>query len=188
MTIYFILAAYSALLAGIVVFLIFETYTLLIAPAKGSPYAPTKRGQIIRMLEIAGVNPGELMLDLGSGTGSALIAAAAQGARATGIEINPFFVWYSRWRIRRRGLSHLASVARGDLFEYPTGDADVIFLFLVPDALRRLYPKLRSELKPGSRIVSYLFPIDGWMPEKEEDRIFLYSNVIQAKLTSSDPS
>jgi SAM-dependent methyltransferase len=137
------------------------------------------------MLEIAGVKSGELMLDLGSGTGSALIAAAAQGARATGIEINPFFVWYSRWRIRRHGVSHLASVARWALFEYPVGDADVIFRVLVPSALQRLRGKLLSEVKPGIRIVSYLFPIAGWMPEKEEDRIFLYVPRIAREMRTS---
>ena len=174
MSLYFVLAAYLILLALAVAILIFEIYTLLIAPAKGSPYARTKIRQIEQMFEVAGVKPGELVLDLGSGDGSVLIAAGRRGARAVGVEINPFFVWYSRWRIRRHGLPHLVSIVRADLFAYPVDRADVIFLFLVPDTLRRLSDKFVKEAKPGCRIVSNLFSIPGLIPRAEKDKAFLY--------------
>ena len=166
MAIYVVLAAYLVLLAATAAFLVFWTYTLIIAPAKGSPFARTRRGRTDRMLELAGVKPGELLLDLGSGDGSVLIAATRRGARAVGVEINPFFVWYSRWRIRRNGLAHLARVERGDLFNHPIGQADIVFMFLLPRAIEGLRERLSAEAKPGSRIVSHLFPISGWTPQK----------------------
>lgn len=174
MAIYFVFVAYIVLLALAVTFLVFLIHTLILAPAKGSPYAPTRRKQIEAMLDLAGVKSGEVVLDLGSGNGSVLIAAGGRGARAIGVEINPFFVWYSRLRIRGRGLSHLATVERRDMFQYPLGQADVIFLFLVPRTMLRIGEKLRREAKPGVRIVSHLFPLPGWTPRLEKDKIFLY--------------
>ena len=168
------LALNILVLAAIAAFLVFEIYTFIIAPARGSPYAPTRERQIAATFDLADAKSGELLIDLGSGDGTVLIEAASRGIRARGVEINPFFVWYARYRIRRRGFTHLATVARGDLFKHPVADADIIFLYLVPPAMEWLALRLRSEAAPGARILTNLFPLPSWEPEQKREKIFLY--------------
>lgn len=163
-----------ALLAAAAAYLVFLIYTLIIAPRKGSPYAPTKKDYIEAIFALAAARPGELLVDLGSGNGAILIAAAERGIRARGVEINPFWVWYSRARIRRRGLSRLASLAYGDMFAHPIADADIIFMYLVPGAMARLSDRLRREAAPGARIIAHRFPLPGWMPTKKQEALLLY--------------
>lgn len=174
MAIYFLLAAEVILLFLAVGFLIFEIYGFIIAPRRGSPYAPTRADRAETALALAGAAPGELLVDLGSGNGAVLIAAAQRGLRARGVEINPFLVWYSRRRIRRLGLDHLAAVAREDFFSHPLGDADIVFLYLVPYTMARLSEKMREEASTGARIIANRFPLPGWTPAQERDNIYLY--------------
>lgn len=174
MTLFFFLALNILLFAAAAAYLVFLICTLIIAPYRGSPYAPTKDDGIEAIFFLAGAKPGELLIDLGSGNGAVLIAAASRGIRARGVEINPFWVWYSRWRIRRRGLAHLAAVARGDMFTHPVADANIIFMYLVPTAMARLSDRLRSEAAPGTRIIANRFPLPGWTPDKQQESILLY--------------
>ena len=140
----------------------------------GAPYVRSQKKKISTMLELARITPGETALDLGSGDGSLVIEAARQGANATGIEINPFLIWYSRQRIRRAGVTKNARVARANLFKYPCTDTNVIFIYLWPETLVRLEKKLEHELSPGSRIISNGFPISGWNPILVKDEVYLY--------------
>ena len=162
------------ILAAAVAALLFAVYSAIIAPARGSPFAPSREQQIAAMFDLAGVKPGELLVDLGSGDGAVLIAAAKRGMRARGVEVNPFFVWYARWRIRRQGFGHLATVVRGDLFRHPVADANVIFMYLVPPAMERLAASFRREASPGTRIIANLFPLPSWELRQKQDKIFLY--------------
>lgn len=161
-------------LAAAVVFLIFLTHTLVVAPYRGSPYAPTRQARRAAIFELAEGKPGDLLVDLGSGNGAVLIAAASRGIRARGVEINPFWVWYSRRRIARRGLGRLATVVRGDMFTHPVADADIIFMYLVPAAMERLAARLQREAMPGTRIIAHCFLLPGWAPVKERDKVILY--------------
>lgn len=174
MILFLFLALNSLLLAASAAYLVFLIYTLVIAPRKGSPYAPTKGDRREAIFTFAAARPGELLVDLGSGNGAVLITAAERGIRARGVEINPFWVWYSRRRIRRRGLGHLAAVVRGDMFTHPVADAGIVFMYLVPDAMARLSGRLRREAAPGTRIISNCFPLPGWTPVKEQDRMLFY--------------
>ncbi|MEK7541256.1 MAG: hypothetical protein AAB533_00155 [Patescibacteria group bacterium] len=174
MTLFLFLLLNIVFLAIAVVFLFFLAYTLIIATNKGSPYAPTRATRIAAVLEYAEARPEELLVDLGSGNGGVLIAAAERGIRARGVEINPFWVWYSRRRILRRGLGHLATVVRDDLFTHPFADANIIFMYLVPPAMERLAPRIRREAAPGTRVVVHRFPLPGWTPVKQRDAILLY--------------
>lgn len=174
MTLFLFLALNIAFLATAVVFLFFLIHTMIIATYRGSPYAPTKHARMAVIFAFAEVKPGDLLIDLGSGNGGVLIAAAERGMRARGVEINPFWVWYSRWRIRRYGLGHLATVVHGDMFAHSTADADAIFLFLVPPAMARLSPLLRRDARPGAHIIANLFPLPDWTAHKEQDMIMLY--------------
>lgn len=178
MTLFLFLALNIILLAAAAAYLVFLTYTLVIAAYKGSPYAPTKSDRMEHIFALADARPGELLVDLGSGNGAVLLAAAERGIRSRGVEINPFWVWYSRWRIAQRGFTHLATVVRGNMFTHPVADADIIFLFLVPVAMALLSERLRREASPRTRIIAHRFILPGWTPVKQKETILLY----QAKL------
>lgn len=174
MTLFLFLALNIVFLAVSVGFLVFLIHTLIIATYRGSPYAPTKSSRMAAIFTFAEARPGDVLVDLGSGNGAVLIAAAERGIRARGVEINPFWVWYSRFRIKSRGLGHLATVVRGDMFTHPVNDANILFLFLVPPAMAILSERLRREAMHGTRIIANRFPLPGWTARKEQDMITLY--------------
>ncbi len=130
--------------------------------------------QIAAMIDMANIKEGMRVADLGSGDGSILIAAAQRGAIATGVEMNPFLVPYSRWRARRACVQDRITFVRGNIKDCPIGDMDVVFLYLLPSFLAKISTKLSSELKPGARVISNGFPIPNWTPVFSRDGIFLY--------------
>jgi SAM-dependent methyltransferase len=125
--------------------------------------APTR---IVRdMLQAAGVQPGDKVVDLGAGDGRIVIAAARRfGAHAVGVEIDPIRCAIANTLIRRLKLRGQARVQCGDLFEYDLADADVVTVYLWPSTNQRLRSRLLKQLRPGARIVSYKFPFYGWTP------------------------
>jgi ubiquinone/menaquinone biosynthesis C-methylase UbiE len=146
-------------------------------------FAPTPEEVARSMMQVARLQRGEIFYDLGSGDGALLIMAAKEfGARAVGVEIQKKMVAYSVRRIRSLGLESVIKVVRGDFFEADIIDADVLALYMIPEALRRLRSKLERELKRGARVVVYKYPVEGWKPkeihdavsEREEAKIFLY--------------
>jgi len=169
------LISVSAIILFAVLFLIFEIYVVVIGQLKGAPYVSSDRKKIELMLELAGIRPDELVVDLGSGDGSLVREAASRGARAVGIEVNPFLVYYSRWRIKRSGLAEKAQIIHGDLRRYPLQEADALFVYLLPKTLLKLKEKFIKELKPGARIISNGFPIPGWHPQLSKNGVFRYS-------------
>lgn len=171
-----ILAAILAIILAIfsVLFIALEYYVGVIGCIKGAPFVASKPGRIKTMIELADLKEGMAVVDLGSGDGSIVIAAAQQGARATGIEMNPFLIPYSRWRARRGRVESRTTFIRDDIRNYPLGDIDVVFLYLLPPLLVKIKSKLLSELKPGSFIISNAFPVPGLAPHKEKDGVFLY--------------
>jgi len=141
------------------------------APAQGrSPdviYVPTPPEVVEEMLRIAGVGPGDVLYDLGSGDGRIPIAAAKKfGIRAVGIDIDPERVWEAGQKARGEGVDGLVQFRREDLFQADFHEATVVTLYLHPDVNLRLRPRLWAELKPGTRIVSHQFPMGDWTPEK----------------------
>ena len=122
---------------------------------------PTPDVLVDTMLEMAEVSPDDLVVDLGSGDGRTVIAAARLGARAIGIEYDPELVVLSTQRADEAGVSDLTEFVATDLFEYDLSQATVITLFLLPDLNYKLRPTLFT-LKPGTRIVSNTWKLDGW--------------------------
>lgn len=156
------------------VFLIFEVYVVIIGHLKGAPYVRSSRKKIDAMIEAANIQPGETILDLGSGDGTLLLEAGRRGARGVGFDINPFLVWYSRMRAKFSGLEGRVEIFRKDFRTSCLKDADVIFLYLWPETLEKLQAKLASELKPETRVISNAFPIPGWKTQEAKNGIFIY--------------
>ncbi len=129
-------------------------------------WVPTPYELVDKMLEIAGVTEKDYVIDLGSGDGRTVIAAARLGARALGIEYNPDMIEISREKAEEAGVSMRTKFILADLFEFDLSEATVITLFLLPDINLRLRPGL-LELKPGTRIVSNTFTMGDWEPDSE---------------------
>ena len=119
------------------------------------------------MLELAGVTRDDVVYDLGCGDGRILVAAAKKaGCRAVGVEIKPDLVELARQNARDNGVEGLVEIRQGDLFDADFRDATVVALYLLPDLNVRLVPQFRK-LRPGSRIVSFMFDIAGVPPKQK---------------------
>jgi len=150
---------------GVVVLIALALYgSMFMTMFTNAPYVPMRRRELKRMLALAKIRAGERLIDLGSGDGKLVLAAAESGARAVGIERQPVLVWTSRLRARMRGLRDRATFVRGNLFGYDLHDADIVCCYLMPKAMARLKEKFERELKPGARVLSNAFSIPGWEP------------------------
>jgi SAM-dependent methyltransferase len=130
-------------------------------------FAPTWYPVADEMLALADVLPTDVVYDLGSGDGRIVILAAQKyGARAVGIELDPHLVEISRAVAREGQVSDRAAFVQGDLFQADISPATVVTLYLSYSVNRRLEPKLRKELRPGTRIVSHQFTIGTWTPDR----------------------
>ena len=130
-------------------------------------FVPTDQAVAVAMLKLAGVTDADLVYDLGSGDGRIVITAAQRfGARGVGIEIDPKLVAISRQVAREGEVADRVTFVEGDLFKTDISDATVVTLFLSNTVNMRLEPKLKRELRPGTRIVSQRFPIGAWMPDQ----------------------
>ncbi len=143
------------------------------------PYVPTPANVVDAMLDLAGIKPGDVLIDLGSGDGRIVIAACKRfGIRGTGVEIDPSLVRQSETLARQEGLAGMATFVQADLFAYDLRPASVVTMFLTPGVNLRLRSKLLRELRPGTRIVSHRFDMGSWTPTKTvqlaDDRIFLW--------------
>jgi len=118
-----------------------------------------------KMLDVAGVTPQDYVVDLGSGDGRNVIAAAKRGARAHGIEYNGDLVELSKRLAAKERVSDRATFERGDVFAADFSKATVVVLFLIPEMNIRLRPKLLA-LKPGARVVANTFAIGDWNPDQ----------------------
>lgn len=135
-------------------------------PILDVPYAETRPETVDLMLDMGEVKPGEYVLDLGTGDGRILIAAARDhGARGLGVDIDPVMVKRAQANARRAGVADRVEFRVADLFETPLGEADVVTMYLLPDINLQLRPRLLSELKPGSRVVSHEWDMGDWRPD-----------------------
>jgi SAM-dependent methyltransferase len=136
-------------------------------PGQEVPDVRTPLVVVNEMLRLASVTADDVVFDLGSGDGRIVIAAARdRGARGVGLEIDPVLVAQATNRARRLGLADRVSFRQDDLFQADLRGATVVTLYLSPDLNRRLRPKLLSELRPGSRIVSHAFDMGDWVPTR----------------------
>lgn len=149
-----------------------------------TPFVPTPRAVVEKMLELAGVGPSDTVYDLGSGDGRIVIAAAQKyGSRAVGVEIRSTLWKQSSEEIAQLGLEKRARIVHDDMFEVDVGPATVVTLYQRTAVNDRLRPLLEKRLRPGARVVSVDFQIPDWTPTKvvrvrsengNEYKLFLY--------------
>ena len=151
-------------------------------PGKDVVWVPTPRALVDRMLDLAAVTPKDFVVDLGSGDGRLVIAAARRGARALGVEYDPEMVALSRKNAAEAGVADKATFVQADMFEADFRQATVLALFLLPGNLRRLSSKF-MDLAPGARIVSNTYKIDGW--EESETAYGDYLYLVPAKIAGA---
>jgi SAM-dependent methyltransferase len=138
-------------------------------PGKDVVWVPTPPETVERMLDIAKVTPTDFVIDLGSGDGRNVIAAAKRGARALGVEFNPDMVTLSTRLAAEAGVGDRAQFVQGDMFQADISKANVMALFLLPSNMFQLRSKFFN-LAPGSRIVSNTFGMEGWEADYTETR------------------
>jgi SAM-dependent methyltransferase len=128
-------------------------------------WVPSPELTVEKMLDVAQVTSQDFVVDLGSGDGRNVIAAAKRGARALGIEYNPDMVELSKRNAAKAGVADRASFVQGDMYAAEFSQATVLALFLLPENLNKLRAKF-ADLKPGTRIVANTFGIEGWTADE----------------------
>ncbi len=133
------------------------------------PFITTPPEVVERMLQVAETRADDLVIDLGSGDGRIVIAAAQKyGARAVGIELDGALVQKSREAARAAQLGDKVSFIEGDVLAADISKATVVTVYLLPDLMRKLQSRFLQELAPGTRIVSHAFTMAGWAPDRSE--------------------
>ena len=134
------------------------------------PYVPTAPDVVQAMLELAEVGKNDIVYDLGCGDGRIVITAAKKyGARGVGIDINPERIDEALGNAKTEGVSDRVRFIEQDLFKADIREATVVMLYLLQSVNEKLRPKLLAELKPGTRVVSHLFNMGDWKPEKRTE-------------------
>jgi SAM-dependent methyltransferase len=162
---------YYFLLILVLAIAITTVYSLV----RGIGWVPTWQKDIKRFLVLAEIKPGQVVYDLGCGDGRLVIAAAHAGAKAIGLEVSilPFVGGFLRKLLARSK----AKIQFRDFWMVDLGSADVVYFFLIPRIYKQLKQKLEKELKPGARVIAYVWPIEGWQPvqvDKPEGRPAMY--------------
>ncbi len=131
------------------------------------PFVVTPPEVVDRMLEMARVSKDDIVYDLGSGDGRIVIRAAKKyGARGVGIEIDPDLVRRAQYNAQREGVSHLVEFHAQDALTVDVSPATVVTLYMLPEFNAKLRPIFERQLRPGARVVSHDFDIEGWVPDQ----------------------
>ncbi len=138
------------------------------SPARADevPYETTPENVVEAMLAIAGVGAQDNLVDLGSGDGRIVIAAAKRhGARGLGIEYDSELVELSRRNAKREGVADRAKFLKQDIFDTDIRKATVVTMYLLPEVNLDLRPRILFELAPGTRVVSHDWNMGDWEPD-----------------------
>jgi len=145
-------------------------------------WVPTPEELIKAMLDMAKLTPNDYVIDLGSGDGRIVIAAAKRGAKAMGVEFNPDMVALSKSNAEKEGVTGKATFIRADIFETDFTQATVLTMYLLPSLNMKLRDKILA-MKPGTRVVSHAFNMEDWEPDQtanvEERTAYLW--IVPAK-------
>jgi tRNA A58 N-methylase Trm61 len=153
-----------------------------------APYVVSPQQIVDKMLEAASIKPGETVYDLGCGDGRVLITAAQRfGAKAVGVELSPSVAKTAEENVKRQNLQNEVKVIQGDLMAVNLAPADVVTIYLETSSNDLLRPNLEKSLRPGSRVISYEFPVPGWKP-KHVEKISAYNRTHQIYIYVMPPS
>jgi precorrin-6B methylase 2 len=131
------------------------------------PFVPTPHAVVTRMLEMANVRENDFVIDLGSGDGRIAIAAARdRGARALGVDIDPARIEEANENAAKAGVAGRVTFRQLNLFDTPIGEASVLTMYLLESVNLELRPRILSELRPGTRVVSHAFDMGDWEPDQ----------------------
>ena len=139
----------------------------------GAPFVPTRRAVAEEAIGLLGLKRGQLLLDLGSGSGTVLAAAGRRGLRAIGYEVNPLLYLWSKLRVARFG--NRVKVRLADYWHQDLPSTDGIYVFLIGRYMEQLHHKLNIEIKRPTKVVSYAFKIPGKREIKAKDGLYLYN-------------
>jgi SAM-dependent methyltransferase len=154
--------AFALLLAGNAI-----AATPGVFPDVPTPYLPSTQVAVDEMLRLAGTGPDDLVVDLGSGDGRVVIAAARDyGARGLGIELDPKLVAESEANARQAGVAERVAFRQGDVLVADYRAATVVTVYLLPNLVDKLKPRLLAGLKPGTRIVAHDYGFSDWKPDR----------------------
>lgn len=147
-------------------------FLLALSVLRGAPWLPTRKPEIETALAMLDLAPGSRVVDLGSGGGGFLLAAAKADLYATGYEINPLLCVVSfvrTWRYRDR-----VKIVCGDYWLHELPRCEGVFVFLIDHFMPKLARKLEKEATNGTQVVSYIFQLPGREYAKSENGLFLY--------------
>ena len=137
------------------------------SPTLDVPYVPTHENIVAEMLKVAGVGKNDVLYDLGSGDGRIVITAAKQfGTRGVGIDLDPERIKDANENATKAGVTGRTKFILGDIFQADFREATVVTMYLLPEVNMRLRPKLLSDLRPGTRIVSHNYDLGDWKPRR----------------------
>ena len=139
---------------------------------RGAPYVPTLHKQREQALDLLDLKPGQTMIDLGSGDGAMLKAAADRGLNVVGYEINPLLVLISRLRTIKYGKQ--VKIIRGNFWKKQWSDADAVFVFLTGTYMQKLDEQMQKSFSRPVRLVTYGFQMKDKRPYKKSGAFFLY--------------
>ncbi|WP_372634501.1 methyltransferase domain-containing protein [Fodinibius sp.] len=159
--------SYSAIYKAAVIGFFLSFSLPLSAQDLDVPYVPTPNEVVEKMLDIAQVQSDDYVIDLGSGDGRIVIAAAKRGASGHGIDLDPERIAEARKNARKEKVDDKVLFKEQDIFETDISEASVITMYLLPSVNKKLRPELLDELQPGTRIVSHSFDMGDWEPDQE---------------------
>jgi len=172
-----LLAAYGPLLFQIILLLsLIIVISSYMANFFGGMWVPSSMGTVHKMLQLAELQPGQKLVDLGAGDGRVVLLAARQfEANAVGVEIDPLRALFANGLILLMGLRQRARVYYADVFNFDLTGADVVVMYLTKATNNRLKPRLLAQLEPGVKVITR-FAIPGWSALLLDDNamIFLY--------------
>lgn len=149
------------------------------APRLDAPARASDSAVVDVMLALARLQPADYLIDLGSGDGRILIAAArSNGAHGLGVDIDPAQIEEANRNARNAGVTGLVSFRQQDLFRTPLQDADILTLYLTAEVNLRLRPRILAQMRPGTRVVSHDFDMGDWHYDQRQrvgnDTVFLW--------------
>lgn len=151
----------------IALFFVYTIYAIM----RGAPFVPTALGNVKKMIEIAELHAHETLMDLGSGDGRILKKAAPHVREAIGVEINPLLYFWSKMRLKKY---KNVRIMRENLWKIDLSHVDVLTIFFISHHMGALMQKIKKEMRPGSRVVSYGFKFPDWQYIKKDGKVYLY--------------